>query len=379
MKKLAAGLVAFAALAASACGSLSAYAAVVNGHRITQRSLDSELEAIRGNDVYRRAIEAGQTRVSGSGTGTFDLAFVARILTRDIYFELVHEGVRARKLRVGPNALAAARRTVIRQLRDDRVLKAFPASYQKKLIRRSAEVDVLERSLAPGGAGGDADAALHAYFDSHRGEFERACVSHILVATQAKADEIEGRLAKGEDFGAIARAESQDTGSAANGGSLGCFTRDAQLVPEFLAAAFSQPEGQVGPPVRTSFGFHVIKVTSRSVPSFDDARDLVRQKLQASTGDPLNTWLASQLVRAKVKLNPRFGTFSAAGGRPEVIPPQAPSSVRNPPSPVVPGPTVVAPPSGGAPSQTPAGQSPAPGQAPGAGTQSPGAGPGVGD
>jgi hypothetical protein len=309
----------------TACGSLIPYAAVVNGNRISQKSLDSELNAIKSNDIYRRAIEAGQTRIVGSGQGTFDLAFVARVLTRDIYFELVHQGVTKRHVKITDAGMSTARRSVIDRLQDEKVLAAFPHSYQDMLVRRSAEVDALEKSLK---GPVDEDAEARAYFDAHAGDFEKACVAHILVPTKAKADELSARLAKGEDFAEVAKAESKDPGTAQVGGDLGCFNKDAQLVPEFLQAAFAQPVGQVGPPVQTTFGFHLIKVSSRSAPTFDDAKADVQKKLAATTSPQLTAWLQQTLQRAKVKLNPKFGTFSSAGGSPSVIPPQAPAGLQ---------------------------------------------------
>jgi foldase protein PrsA len=330
VKRFSLCLVALAVLgfAGSACGSLAPYAAVVNGHRISQKSLDSELNAIKSNEIYRRAIESGQTRIVGSGEGTFDLAFVARVLTRDIYFQLVHQGVTQRKVKISDVQMGAARTSVIDRLQDERVLAAFPHSYQQTLIRRSAEVDALESSLK---GPVDRDAEARTYFDAHTADFEKACVSHILVPTKQKADELAARLSKGEDFAEVAKAESKDPGTAQVGGDLGCFTRDAQLVPEFLQAAFAQPVGQVGAPVQTTFGFHLIKVSSRTAPTFDEAKADVQKKLRATSSPQLTEWLQKTLSKAKVKLNPKFGTFSTAGGSPSVVPPQAPAGLQGVP------------------------------------------------
>lgn len=309
------------------CGSLGPYAALVNGRRVTQRHVDGELRAIKGNKVYLRAIESRGTSVSGTGGGTFDAVFVARLLTRDIYFELVHQEVVKRHLSIGGPELAKARRAVLAGLPNPGVFAAFPGSYRDQLVRRSAETASLECSVTPPDCG---EAALRAYYGSQSEQFEKACVGHILVKDRAKADELAARLAKGEDFAVLATTESQDPGSASRGGDVGCVTRDAPLVPEFLTAAFAQPVGVVGPPVQTSFGFHLIKVSSRATPPFEEARDQVRAKVRETGEDPLTDWLSHALERAKVKLNPRFGTFSKAGGAPSVVPPQAPSSMSNP-------------------------------------------------
>src|SRR5439155_1432239 len=87
----------------------------------------------------------------------------------------------------------------------------------------------------------DVDNELKANYDAHPDQFQQACSSHILVDTKEKADAVEARLAKGEDFAAVAKTDSKDPGSAQKGGDVGCFGKDAQLVPEFLQAIFAQP------------------------------------------------------------------------------------------------------------------------------------------
>ena len=137
----------------------------------------------------------------------------------------------------------------------------------------------------------------------------------------------------------MAKTASKDTGSAQKGGDIGCFLRTSQLVPEFLNASFSQPVGQVGPPVQSQFGFHVIKVTSRQVPPYDQVKDQVQQAMGQGGGQQLQQWLTDTLKKAKVKMNPKFGTFDKKATVPEIVPPKAPPSptpTTAPPLPVQP-------------------------------------------
>lgn len=83
--------------------------------------------------------------------------------------------------------------------------------------------------------------------------------SHILVQTQDKADYIYDEICKGKDFAALAK-EYSICPSAANGGDLGFFSK-GEMVEEFEKAAFSMKTGDVSRPVRTGFGYHIIKVT----------------------------------------------------------------------------------------------------------------------
>ena len=141
------------------------------------------------------------------------------------------------------------------------------------------------------------DAALHAYFDQHKAEFEQVKASHILISFKgsqassksgkdltdaeslAKAKDLREKIVKGGDFAAIAKAESDDTGSGANGGSLGSFGH-GQMVAPFEQAAFSLPIGQISEPVKSQFGYHLIRVDERKAKDFDEAKPQIEGKLK---------------------------------------------------------------------------------------------------
>lgn len=89
----------------------------------------------------------------------------------------------------------------------------------------------------------------------------QARASHILVKTEDDAQRIMKRITEGEDFAAVAKRFSSCP-SRKNGGDLGWFGK-GQMVPEFENIAFSEEVGKVVGPVKTQFGFHVIKVTGR--------------------------------------------------------------------------------------------------------------------
>ena len=82
--------------------------------------------------------------------------------------------------------------------------------------------------------------------------------SHILVQKQSDAIAILDRIKKGEKFGKLARELSIDTGSAKRDGNLGFFGR-GKMVKEFETAAFNLQMGQISEPIKTQYGYHVIK------------------------------------------------------------------------------------------------------------------------
>jgi peptidyl-prolyl cis-trans isomerase C len=99
---------------------------------------------------------------------------------------------------------------------------------------------------------------------------------HILVESEADAKTIEDELKKGADFAELAKKKSKDPG-ASDGGDLGFFTKD-QMVPEFSAAAFALEPGKISDPVKTQFGWHVIKVEekrNRKAPDFEQVKSQI--------------------------------------------------------------------------------------------------------
>src|SRR6476661_4497625 len=96
---------------------------------------------------------------------------------------------------------------------------------------------------------------------------------HILVETEDEAKAIKAELDKGGDFAELAKKKSKDPG-ASDGGDLGFFTKD-QMVPEFSTVAFALEPGKISDPVKSQFGWHIIKVEekrNRKAPDFDQVK-----------------------------------------------------------------------------------------------------------
>ena len=111
---------------------------------------------------------------------------------------------------------------------------------------------------------------------------EEVHAAHILVADEAKAKAIIQQIKGGADFAALAKENSTDPSAKGNGGDLGFFKK-SDMLPEFADAAFALKPNEVTPePVKTRFGFHVIKLLERRTapaPTFDQVREEVRQSL----------------------------------------------------------------------------------------------------
>jgi len=142
---------------------------------------------------------------------------------------------------------------------------------------------------------------------------------HILVESEDEAKAIKAELDKGADFAELAKKKSKDPG-ASDGGDLGFFTKD-QMVPEFSAVAFTLDAGKISDPVKSQFGWHIIKVEekrSRQAPGFEQVKGqietYVTRKAQAD-------YVAKLREAAKVE---RMDKPAEPAAKPEAAKPDAP-------------------------------------------------------
>ncbi len=148
-----------------------------------------------------------------------------------------------------------------------------------------------------------------AYYDKHKDELASVSqikASHILVKTEGEAKNILARIKKGEDFAAIARKSSIDPGSAKNGGDLGFFS-SGQMVPEFETVALKMKPGEISEPVKTKFGFHIIKVTDKKMGKpveFEKVKSAIMQRIAAEKQkEVFDSYIENLKKNAKVDIN----------------------------------------------------------------------------
>ncbi|WP_439876020.1 peptidylprolyl isomerase PrsA [Bacillus mycoides] len=132
-------------------------------------------------------------------------------------------------------------------------------------------------------------------------------VSHILVKDEKTAKEVKEKINNGEDFTALAKQYSEDTGSKEQGGEIAGFA-PGQTVKEFEEAAYKLDAGQVSEPIKTSYGYHIIKVTDKKeLKPFDEVKDTIRkdleqQRLQDATGKWKQQVINDLLKKADIKV-----------------------------------------------------------------------------
>ncbi|SHR40686.1 Foldase protein prsA 1 precursor [Mycobacteroides abscessus subsp. abscessus] len=128
------------------------------------------------------------------------------------------------------------------------------------------------------------DKELQTYFDENKDTFataEQVQASHILVADEATANEVKSKLDAGEDFSELAKEYSTDTTTAESGGDLGYFS-SGDMVAEFEEVAFALGVDEISPPVKTDYGYHIIKVVDHQEAkeaNFEDSKEEISDTL----------------------------------------------------------------------------------------------------
>jgi peptidyl-prolyl cis-trans isomerase C len=145
---------------------------------------------------------------------------------------------------------------------------------------------------------------------------------HILVESEEEAKAVLADLKKGGDFAELAKQKSKDPGSS-DGGDLGYFSKD-QMVPEFAAVAFKLEPGTLSDPVKTQFGWHIIKVEGKRdkpVPEFDKVKEQIEtylvRKAQVEFVSKLREGAKIDRIPAPAPAAPATGAPAAPAAEPK--------------------------------------------------------------
>lgn len=144
---------------------------------------------------------------------------------------------------------------------------------------------------------------------------------HILVETEDQAKAAIKRLKSGEDFAKVATELSKDPGSGQQGGDLGFFTKE-RMVPEFSTAAFALEIGKVSEPVKSQFGYHIIKVEEKRekpVPTFEEVKDQISEFMMNKSRQDI---LKALRAAAKIERPEPVAAPDAAKGQTPAAPQQ---------------------------------------------------------
>jgi parvulin-like peptidyl-prolyl isomerase len=302
------------ALAVSACSTTNPDAATVNGAHLGRTAFEADLHALVSNTAFLKANEAavaqGSPSVIGDTKGSISTAFAGQQLSNLVILELIRQELVTRK--VVPDADQISRGEEVAQgilgVSDKTIWTALPANVRTKYGQKGADYLAMQKVLSP-----STDAEVSKVFDSIKDQLE-ICASHILVATEADANTVVDELKQGKDFAEEAKARSIDPGSKDTGGSLvgqsGACPTGADLDPDFVKGARAATVGQPTAPIKSSFGYHIIRL-DKPQPTLADLRDkLVTYGGQVAT----KAFISTSTQNATVSIDPHYGTWDKAKG-----------------------------------------------------------------
>lgn len=317
--------------------------AKVNGVEITAAEYNEEVRRL--NDMM------GKMAPPGMLVGMKD-----RVVDQLIDRKLLEAEIQKRAIKVDDAEVSTEYAKLTKQLDD--AAPGGTKAYLEKIGRTDAQMkDDIRKSLefkklmSDGNDVAVSEEDVKAFYEENKAQFdqpERVKASHILLklekdAPADKVGEVEKRAkdvagkakAAGADFAALAREFSEGP-TAPRGGDLGYFVK-GQMVPEFDEAAWKMKVGDISEPVRTQFGYHIIKIDDRqeakSMP-YDDAKSLIEMKLQepklraamTKTLDAIKANASIERMGANIKTNvaaPSMPPGMMGGGHPPMTPPPA--------------------------------------------------------
>jgi peptidyl-prolyl cis-trans isomerase C len=175
-------------------------------------------------------------------------------------------------------------------------------------IRENLPVQKVQERVA--GNAEPSDEEIQNYYDKNKeAQFttpEQRCVRHILFNKdqKQKAEEVKQQLEDGGDFAKLAKEDSQDPGSAAKGGDLGCLGT-GETVPDFEKAAFGAEQGEIVGPIQTQFGYHILQVTDikpKQTRPLKDVESQIRSQLSTEKQtEAFSEWVKEQKKKRDVK------------------------------------------------------------------------------
>jgi peptidyl-prolyl cis-trans isomerase C len=175
-------------------------------------------------------------------------------------------------------------------------------------IRENLPVQKVQERVT--GDAAPSDKEIQNYYEKNKeAQFttpEQRCVRHILFNKdqKEKAEDVKQKLENGGDFAKLAKEYSQDPGSAEKGGDLGCLGK-GETVPEFEQAAFGAKQGEIVGPVKTEFGYHILKVTdvkTEQARSLQEVESQIRSQLATEKqSEAFNKWIEEQKKERNVK------------------------------------------------------------------------------
>ena len=303
-------------LALPACGELfDPAAAVVNGDKITVAEVDEDLDLFTASAEFERL---SQQQEPGALTRSVE----QQILSEKIRVAVLQPEASTRDITITGEDVAARIEEIKADFPNegafDETLKEQGLTLPR--LEEIVRLNLLEERLradvtADVGASED---ELRTFYDANIDRYRETRAQHILVEDGGRAATIVQQLRAAPPnevddlFARLAQRFSTDESNADAAGDLGYY-RPGDFVADFERAADQLDEGEISNPVRTEFGFHVIRVNDRRIAPFEDVQESIAEELGEGEADEAwNDFLQDAFRAADVKVNPRYGEFDLA-------------------------------------------------------------------
>ena len=341
-------------LAVAACVGLAAYfvpsdAASVNGSPVSRQSLDRDLSAIASSSDFQCYLSQRQSltdnrvvnvQVEGASqtanaTNVYATSFVDGWLSQMVQAKVAADLVARQGVTVTANDLGLARTVLERRITDvldayaqstgtppgcggsgAAVLGSVPASFAAEQVRAQADQSILAARAVGAGL---ATSQIQGYFAAHESEFDRVCLSVVVVRTKPAAALLELAIKGGTPFAQVAKSSSITSSTGSNGGAAGC----AVLAGTSLFTPLEHLGlNQVSSPISYNGVYLLVEVTSRTPATFAAVRRTVTTAMLLAGQPRAEAQLTAALRAADIRVDPRFGTVKAlAAIHPPVNPP----------------------------------------------------------
>jgi foldase protein PrsA len=292
-----------------------------NKQSYSEKNLDGDLNAIKNNKELKKLFEQASEPLVKDGKLTD--TYVASWANIQLQILAIKEERLAKKLKI----TKADKKTALTQAKQlfsqddeseaDKIWKDFPKSFQNRLVDNYAEQVALLRAAPK-----VTDKEIKDYYEKNKDQYNTCAtgknVSHILVATEKEAKDIKKQIDGGESFTKLAKDKSTDPGSKDKGGDLGCFV-EGQFVTEFENAVKALPLDKVSDPVKTEFGYHLIKVSAYKAPTLDSLKSSIKANLEPEKQQSLFAKVQDNMKKAKIKVLSKYGKVQNQDGTPTIV------------------------------------------------------------
>jgi parvulin-like peptidyl-prolyl isomerase len=318
-------------LVGTSCAAVSPTALSVGSWSLSDSDLTSQMSGFA--DVYGQA-NGSAADLHGADGSSWATSFTSAFLNDQLTLQLARLDVAERGLTITDADRQAAQQLLEQNFTSSKgqggsYFSKLDATYRQNLIEGVAAQNVLVTVLRDAGM---TDEALRRVYDASGDKYKgtKVCASHILIfagTTQgqstptdadyatalAKIQVVQAQLTGTSNFADLAKTNSDDTGSGAQGGDLGCNDKGSFVGP-FDDAAWNQPVGIVGPPVKTIYGYHLILVTARGDLTFDEVKTQIATSLKNDLRSLLDAELARMAGTVSIGVDGRYGRYVSATG-----------------------------------------------------------------